>query len=215
MGAHKLLHLFLPKEDRFFKMLKLQAENVLECGNLFKKFIEEYDNLSIEERNKRILEIRKIENKGDNITHDIIESLYKSFITPLDKEDIHQMAVLLDDVVDLIDAAAKRFILFNIKETDRYIKEMTKIIWESTKEISNAVSNLNKLELTKKHCIQLHALENESDSAYYKGISYLFHNHKDPVHIIKHKAVYDLLEDVNDKAEDVAIVIQGIVVKHE
>jgi hypothetical protein len=215
MSANKILHLFLPKEDRFFTMLKLQAENVLKGGHLFKKLVDDYDILSIEELNKRVLEIRRIENKGDNIAHDIFDSLHKSFITPLDKEDIHQMALLLDDVVDLIDAVTKRFLLFNIRKTDRYIKEMTNIIWKSVKEIEMSVSNLNKLELTKEHCIQLHALENESDSVYYKAISHLFHNHKDPVDIIKYKEIYDIIEDVNDKAEDVAIVIQGIVVKHE
>ena len=209
-----IMHWLVPKEEKFFEMLTEQAENVLEGAKELKSFVANYDKFERNERKSKIQAIKSIEHKGDEITHKIIESLNKTFITPIDKEDIHEMAVLLDDVIDLINAVALRFVLLGVERIDAHIIKLVDIILDAAAELNKSILDLRKLKDMREHYIKIHSLENEADEVYHEALSELFHFYKNSIDIIKYKEIYDLLEDVTDKCEDVTNVIENIVVKH-
>ena len=210
----RILHWIVPKEEKFFEMLSEQSENALEGARELKKFVNEYSKFERSERKAKAQLIKKIEQKGDEITHKVIEKLNKSFITPIDREDIHQMAVLLDDVIDLINSVALRFVLLGIERIDGYILKLADIILSSVTELNKSVLDLRKLKEMKEHYIKIHSLENEADEVYQEALSELFHFYKNSIDIIKYKEIYELLEQITDKCEDVAHIVENIVVKH-
>ncbi|MBI1934920.1 DUF47 family protein [Candidatus Woesearchaeota archaeon] len=209
-----IMRWLMPRDEKFFEMLLEQAEIALQGAKELKDFVENYSNLDRNWRKSKSQLIREIEHKGDKTTHKLIEKLNKSFITPIDKEDIHQMAVLLDDVIDLINAVVLRFSLLGIERIDICITELVEIIYKSVAELNKSISDLRKMKDMKEYYIKIHSLENEADEVYYKGIDELFHFYKNPIDIMKYKEIYELLESVTDKCEDITNVIEGIVVKH-
>lgn len=209
-----IMHWLVPKEEKFFEMLNEQAENVLESAKELKSFVNNYSKFERNERKLKANAIKQIEHKGDEITHKIIDGLNKTFITPIDKEDIHQMVVLLDDVIDLINAVALRFVLLGIERIDEHIIKLADIILGAVAELNKSIADLRKLKDMKEHYIKIHSLENEADDVYHRALEELFHFYKNSVDIIKYKEIYELLEKITDKCEDVANVIENIVVKH-
>jgi len=209
-----IMHWLVPKEEKFFDMLTEQSENALEGAKELKNFVHNYTKFERSERKTRAQVIKNIEHKGDEITHKIIENLNKTFITPIDKEDIHQMAVLLDDVVDLINAVALRFVLLGIERIDIFIVKLVDIILNSVTEVNKSIMDLRKLKDMREHYIKIHSLENEADEVYHEALSELFHFYKNSIDIIKYKEMYELLEKITDKCEEVTHVIENIVVKH-
>ncbi len=195
-------------------MFKMQSENVLNGANELKKFIYEYPTLSTYKKNELAGNIKKIEEKGDNIVHDTLKELDKSFVTPIDKEDIHRLCGLMDDILDLINAVSERLISFNIERVDKFIKGMAEVTAKATEEIDGAILNMKKLKNMNESYIKIHSLENESDQIYHDALSALFRNSKEAVEIIKYKDIYELMEDTADKCEDVVYMIERIVVKH-
>lgn len=210
----RIMNWLVPKEEKFFDMLAKQSENALKAAEELKEFIRDYEKSSRSERKSKSNSMKSIERKGDEIAHEIMEKLDTTFITPIDKEDIHRMTVLLDDVVDLIDAATLRFVILGIERIDDHIIKLVNITHQSVEELNKAVADLKKLKHIKEHYIKIHSFENEADEVYYNALSELFHFFKNPIDIIKYKEVYELLEGVTDKCEDVANVIESIVVKH-
>ncbi len=208
-----LIHWLLPKEKQFFLMLKEQASNVVDGANEFKSLIDNYNNLSDAERRNAAKKIKDIEHKGDNITHGIMESLDKAFITPIDKEDIYRMATLLDDIIDLINAASVRMIIFKIVKVDSHIKTLAALVQEIVRKVYYGVIGVSKLKNLNRFYIDAHTLENKADDAYHSALEKLFEK-KNPVEIIKYREIYEHLENVTDKCEDVANVIESIVMKH-
>ncbi|MBI2660555.1 DUF47 family protein [Candidatus Woesearchaeota archaeon] len=209
-----IMHWLVPKEEKFFDMLGEQAENALEGAKELKNFISNYDKLDKGERKSKAQSIKIIESKGDDITHKIMEGLNKTFITPIDKEDIHQMAVLLDDVIDLINAVALRFVLLGVERTDSHINKLADIILACATELNKSILDLRKLKSMNEHYVKIHSLENEADDVYHEALSELFHYYKNSIDIIKYKEIYELLEKITDKCEEVTHVIENIVVKH-
>ena len=209
-----IMHWLVPKEEKFFEMLTEQASNALEGAKELKNFVANYDKFERSERKSKAQIIKNIEHKGDEITHKIIDKLNKTFITPIDKEDIHQMAVLFDDVIDLINAVAIRFVLLGIERIDSYIIKLVDIILEVVIELNKSILDLRKLKNMREHYVRIHSLENEADEVYHEALSELFHFYKNSIDIIKYKEIYELLEDITDKCEDVAHVVENIVVKH-
>ena len=208
-----LIHWLLPKETQFFLMLKDQASNVVDGADEFKSMIDNYDNLSDVERKNAAKKIKDIENRGDNITHGIMESLDKAFITPIDKEDIYRMATLLDDIIDLINAASVRMVIFKIAKVDSHIKALASVIQEIVKRVYYGVIGVSKLKNLNRFYIDAHTLENKADDAYHLALEKLFEK-KNPIEVIKYREIYEHLENVTDKCEDVANVIESIVMKH-
>ncbi len=209
-----IMHWLIPKEDKFFEMLIEQSENVLEGAKELKNFVENYSGFERSERKSKSKAIKNIEHKGDDITHKIIEKLNKTFITPIDKEDIHKTAVLLDDAIDLINAVAQRFVLLGIERVDKHITNLVGIIHDAASELNKSILDLRKLKNMREHHVKIHSLENEADDIYHEALSELFHFYKNPIDVIKYKEIYELLEEVTDKCEDVADIIENIVVKH-
>ena len=204
----------MPKEDKFFEMFIEQSEYALEAAKELKSFIDNYPKFEGKEGEFKARVIKSIEHKGDELTHRIIEKLDKTFVTPIDKEDIHQMAVLMDDVIDLINAVALRFVLLGIKRIDSYITKLVDIILNAVSELNRSITDLKKLKNMKEHYVKIHSLENEADDVYHEALSELFHFYKNSIDIIKYKEIYELLEGITDKCEDVTNVIESIVVKH-
>lgn len=209
-----IMHWLVPREEKFFEMLIEQSENALEGAKELKNFVNNYEKLEKSERKSKAQKIKSIEHKGDEITHKIMEKLNKTFITPIDKEDIHQMAVLLDDVIDLINAVSLRFVLLGIERIDEYITKLVDITLNVVTELNKSILDLRKLKDMNEHYVKIHTLENKADDIYHEALSELFHYYKNSIDIIKYKEIYELLEKITDKCEDVTHVIENIVMKH-
>ncbi len=212
-----VLEWFIPRETKFFVMLKDQSENLLLGAKAFEKLVKNYDKLSDVKRDACVKSIADIEYAGDVKIHAIVDALNKTFITPIDREDIHRLTSLMDDVLDSIYAVSIRVQAFKVKDMDKFVQGMTDIITEISKEMNALVAHLDSSGHTgdmKDYFIKINALENEADIIYRNGLAGLFEKKRDPVEIIKLKEIYDLLETVTDSVEDVANVIEGIVVKH-
>ena len=208
-----LVNWLLPKEKKFFLMLRDQASNVVDGAIEFKNLIDNYNSLSDVKRKELVKKIKDIESKGDNIVHNIIGSLDKTFITPIDKEDIHRLSMLLDDVIDFIYATSIRLTIFKINRIDDHIRKLSDIILETVKKIELGVIGVSKLKSMNRFYIDIHTLENKADDIYHEALGDLF-NKKDPIEIIKYREIYEYLENITDRCEDIANVIESIVVKH-
>ena len=202
----------LPKEEKFFELFKQQAEKVKEGVEALQDLVDNYTEVE-----KKYLKIREIEHNGDNITHTIFAKLKTSFITPIDREDIHELASGLDDVLDCIEGVASRLNYFQIKDTTPELKKLVNIIDKAVHQIYQAVSHLEKLEYTEAFCQEINKLENEADIVSQEATSALFQKTEKVEQLkdlIKWKEIYNRLEIAADRCEDVANVIEGISIKN-
>ncbi len=166
-----------------------------------------------QEVEKQVSEIKFLEHKGDQLTHALMKKLNLTFITPFDREDIHALGSALDDVLDLIDAAASRFITYKIKKVTPGAQQLAKVILHGTEIIVNAVAQLNHPQNMLEYCEQLTLLEEEADRIKGECIARLFEDSTDPFEVIKWKEIYEVLEASTDKEEDVADVLESVVLK--
>lgn len=200
----------IPKEEKFFAMFKEMAGNIIEGAQLLKEMLDNYDDPNGSQKR-----IKDVEHKGDNITHDIIKKLNKSFVTPLDREDIYALASALDDILDLVDASANRFVMYNVEKPTQEAKELAFLILKGCQSVEKAVSHLGgKFEHIYEHCVEVNAIENEADRVCREAISRLFDEEKDPIRLIKWKEIYETLERATDKCEDAANILESVVVKN-
>jgi len=165
---------------------------------------------------ERAKQIKKIEHDGDTITHNIIQKLDKTFITPIDREDIHELASALDDVLDLIEAVSDRIVIFKIQKSTPAAQKLAEILEQCAEEIVKAVAALEDIssEIIDNYCIEVDRLESEADRASRDAIAGLFENEKNPIEVIKWKEIYEFLEDATDCCEDVADILESVVLKH-
>ena len=200
----------IPKDEKFFVMFKEMTWNIIEGAELLKDLMDNFaDPVGSQRR------IKDIEHKGDSITHDIIKKLNKSFITPLDREDIYALSAALDDILDLIDASAQRVVMYNVEKPTPEAKELAFLILKSCQVIAKGVSLLGgKLEFISECCVEVNALENEADRVCREAVSRLFDEEKDPIQLIKWKEIYETLERATDKCEDAANILESVVVKN-
>lgn len=202
----------LPKEEKFFELFKQQAEIVKNGVEALQDLVDNYTDVE-----KKYLKIKEIEHRGDDVTHIIFSKLKTSFITPLDREDIHELASGLDDVLDCIEGVASRLNYFQIKKTTPELIKLVDIIDKAVHQIYQAVSNLEKLEHTETFCQEINKLENEADTICQEATSSLFQKTEkieDIKNLIKWKEIYNRLEIAADRCEDVANVIEGIHIKN-
>lgn len=201
----------IPKEEKFFKLFKDMTKNIIEGAKLLKDMLDNFDNPNESQR-----KIKDVEHKGDSITHDIIQMLNKTFVTPLDREDIYALASKLDDILDLIDASAQRVIMYNVDSIPPEAKSLGFIILQSCYAVDKAVAMLGKKsnEQIFATCVEINALENEADRVSREAISRLFDEEKDPIQLIKWKEIYETLERATDKCEDAANILESVVVKN-
>jgi uncharacterized protein Yka (UPF0111/DUF47 family) len=200
-----------PKEINFFEMFEKAALNVHKgAGSL----VEMMGNF--QEAETKAKDIRDAEQEGDMLTHEVMRRLNKTFITPLDREDIHALISRLDDVLDLIWASADRAVLFKLNDPLPEAVDLSKTLHETTDIIIKAINCLKdkKYSYIQEYCIEINRLENRGDRIFREALVKLFDTIKDPILVIKWKEVYENLEDASDKCEDVANILEGIVLKH-
>lgn len=204
---------FLKHQTPFFDLFLQHADKSIEACKILISLI----NADFSGRETKAREISLLENQGDNIVHEVIEAINKTFVTPLDREDIYTLIKKLDDVLDCIDITARKFILFRPAPSKIDVKGLAEILSVSINELRKSIvliENMkNKCEIMKS-CIELNRLENEADSLYRRLLQELFNEEKDPIQIIKMKDIIEILEDANDTCEDVANVIESIVLKN-
>jgi predicted phosphate transport protein (TIGR00153 family) len=203
-----LLSRVLPREESFFTAFAEQAENVRTGVKAFVALLENFDNVKVQ-----VEVIKGIEHKGDTITHNLITKLNQTFITPMDREDIHELASKIDDVLDLADAATVRLLTYRVDRIRPGVVELAKVLVEATEQIVAAVKVLEKQNHILEYCIEINRLENEGDRVSRALIAQLFEEEKDPLQIIKWKEIIETIETAIDKCEDVANVIESVVIK--
>jgi len=207
----KIMSWIIPQEKRFFDMIEKQSENVLIGVNALLDMLEHYENLDEKRKN-----IKKIENDGDKMVHDIFAELNKTFITPIDREDISKLTSSLDDILDNLEAVAERLVLYDIKKPCPYMCEFAQTLQKATHNVNqgiNLLRNLKEEKQIRSYCREVNTLENEGDMLLRKATAELF-KRKDAVEIIKIKELYDDMEAAIDRCEDVADVIGDILVKY-
>jgi predicted phosphate transport protein (TIGR00153 family) len=200
-----------PKEIDFFEIFDKAASNLTKATSLLVSLMENFDNL--EERAKEIYEV---EQDGDMLTHDIMKKLNRTFITPIDREDIHALASRMDDILDLVWGGVDRMIVFKITEPTQQAVELAKDLHQTTEVLQKTIKELRAKNYShiQEHCIEINRLENRIDRIFRDALGKLFDDIKDPLLIIKWKEIYEHLEDASDRCEDVANVLEGIVLKN-
>jgi uncharacterized protein len=202
----------LPRDERFFDLFTAVAQRAVEAAALLEELLKAEDH----RRGHLVDSIKRLEHEADQLTHEVVARLDRTFITPLDREDIHTLASRLDDVVDLIDGVARRAQIFHAGAAPTgaiLLAEVIKRISEQTLAAVNGLSkDKNGAVLTA--CIAIKRLEEEGDSIYHEWLGKLFEGTPDPVTVIKWKELYDNMERTLDSAEDVANILESISIKH-
>ncbi len=203
-----LLRKILPREESFFTLFAELAENVHAAAGALVDLFTNFTDVPA-----KVERIKDYEHKADDLTHAVIMRLNQSFITPFDREDIHDLCTAIDDVLDLIDAAASRMLLYHVERVRPGVAELASNLLASTEQMAAAVRVLEKRDHILDYCIEINRLENESDRLCRNLIAQLFDEEKDPVQIIKWKEIIEVLEAGADKCEDVANVIESVTLK--
>ncbi|HEY2460814.1 MAG TPA: DUF47 domain-containing protein [Candidatus Acidoferrum sp.] len=203
-----LLHRFLPREQGFFDLFNKQADNIHLGSKALLQMLSHYTGVP-----EQVQNVKAIEHHGDEITHNILTKLNQTFVTPFDREDIHELCSQLDDIIDLIDAAASRFVLYRVDKIREGTLDLVKVLVQTTAEVVACVHALEQPDEALKHCIEINRYENESDRLCRTLIAQLFDEERDPVQIIKWKEIFEVIETAVDKCEDVANVIEGVIIK--
>ena len=199
----------IPRDDSFFAMFSAMSDNLIAGARTLVDLFSNYHDVG-----KKIDEIRRIERKGDELTHAILTKLNQTFITPFDREDIHQLTSKLDDVLDFINASGARIVMYRITAPPPAAGELAAIIMRQCQELQKAVSLMQKNGNILAHCVEINRLENEADQVCQQAIAALFEREKDPINLIKIKELLEFLERATDKAEDAADVLETVVLKN-
>ncbi len=199
----------IPKDTSFFEMFAAMADNLIAAARALVDLFADYQNVEA-----KIGKIRSIEHQGDEMTHSIMRKLNQTFITPFDREDIHTLASSLDDVVDFINAACARILMYRITDPPAEAGQLARLILAQCEELEKAVTHLQKSDDVLKHCVEINRLENEADQVSRVAIARLFDHETNPITLIKIKELLEFLETATDKAEDVADVLETVVLKN-
>ena len=203
------LQRFMPHDGDFFALFQKQAENIVAGAQAFVSMLEHYTGVP-----EQVQIIKAIEHNGDEITHQIFRKLNQTFVTPFDREDIHELCSTMDDVIDLIDAASSRFVLYRVTEVRPGTIELCKVLAAATTEVKAAIHAMESPDKALHRVIEINRLENESDRICRTLIAQLFEEEKNPVEIIKWKEIFEVIETAVDKCEDVSNVIESVILKN-
>lgn len=201
---------FLPRQEDFYDLFVDVASRAVEASRLLTALL----TGKPEDASYHVDAIRKLENECDELTHEVVRRLDRTFITPIDREDIHLLATDLDDVVDRIDATARRAKIFRVGRSPEGVATLCGVVEEIVQEVLNAVTALRDGKDVMVHCIKAKRLEEKGDAVYHDMLGKLFDQETDPIRIIKWKEMFDMLEEALDESEDVANDIESIVLKH-
>jgi predicted phosphate transport protein (TIGR00153 family) len=202
----------IPKEYGFFDEFDRHAACCVEGAGILVEMLEHFGDAPAKARR-----IKDVEHQADEITHRMAEVLHKTFITPIDRDQIHQLITLMDDVMDFIDGSARRMMLYGVKEVPSDLIEMSKVLFYSTLELQKAVKNLRNLKNAKEilnACIEINKLENDGDALRDAAIARLFKEETNAVQVIVWKEIYEDVEMAIDRCEDVANIIEGVVLEN-
>ena len=203
---------FIPKEEKFFGLFEESAHNMVKTAQGLRKMIDTWEHVE-----GRVSEITELEHQGDTITHQIMEQLHRTFITPFDREDIALLAHSLDDVVDFIHATADAMFLYKVNSPGQKAKELADIIVQAATEVEKAMPRLRhraELKQVLPYCVEINRLENMADRVYRSAIAELFDDSTDVAQIIKWREIYEHMESATDRCEDVANALEGVALKH-
>lgn len=202
----------IPREEAFFEMFRAQAANVVVGAKLLKDLLEDYTDVD-----QKRMHIEKCESAGDEIAHKIIEKLNTTFITPMDREDIHALTSALDDILDYINATSQRLQLYRVSSVTVDAVQLANVILrasEETEALVDSMEDLRNVKNMKGRWIEVNRLENEGDTISRNAIAGLFDTEKDPIEVIKWKELYEHLETAIDKCEDAANIVESVVLKN-
>jgi len=203
---------FIPRETKFFDLFEESAHNMVQISQALGDMINTWEVIG-----RRVAEITELEHTGDTITHRIIAQLHRTFVTPFDREDIALLAHTMDDVTDLIHAAADAMLIYKIDSPSQRVKELTDIIVQATVEVEKAVRGLRRRSELKKileQCVEINRLENMADRVFRAAMAELFDDTVDMAQVIKWREIYEHMEGATDRCEDVANVLEGVALKH-
>lgn len=215
MKLDSILHALLPKDTKFFDYFERDVVNLLSAATVFQELMS--NAMSKEERAQKIKKIEELEHKGDEITHQIFSDLGSTFITPFDREDIHQLASKLDDILDYIQGAATRIVLYRVDAISPEQEKLAAMIRDQIVELHKAISQLRdfrNVEAISESLVKINSIENGADDLFERAIANLFDTCKDPIQLIKSKELLVSLETATDQCEDAANVIESIIVKN-
>ena len=201
----------MPREEKFFDLFEASARNVVKGAQLLKELVDSWDNVA-----ERVGKITDLEHEGDSITHQIMEQLHRTFVTPFDREDIALLAHSLDDIIDFIQAAADTMLVYKVEQPTQAARELADIIVQSADGVARAMPFLRhnaKLKQILEPCVEINRLENVADGIYRTALGELF-NGTDIARIIKWREIYEQMESATDRCEDVANVLEGVALKH-
>jgi predicted phosphate transport protein (TIGR00153 family) len=202
----------LPHDASFFAQFEQQGKKTVEGCRAFLEMVEQPGNM--ETRAERV---KQIEHECDEITHAVVESLHKTFITPIDRNDIYRLITKMDDIMDFVEAAADRVALYELPTMTKEVAELARCLVESADHVLSAVSGIRDLGKPNgilQHCIEINRLENVADGILRGALARLFREEKDPIAVIKWKEIYETLETATDRCEDVANIIEGVVLEN-
>jgi len=209
---------FLPREGNFFEMFNQHADRIVEAAHAFSNMVANYSDLQKRESYNR--EVDNAERAADRITQEVNRALHKTFITPIDREQIHSLINTMDDVADLIQDSAETMVLYDVHHMTQDIVRLTDLSVKCCERLKDAVALIGKVrdpataEAALKTCEQIDQLESDADRVMRSAMSRLFREEPDVREVIKLKAVYELLETITDKCEDVANLIEGVVLEN-
>ncbi len=213
MSANSIFQYFIPKDRKFYPLFEEASANLVAIS---KVLYEALTTTSMEKRKAYIREIEKLEHVGDDITHRIFQEVGTSFITPFDREDIQQLASVLDDVLDYIHGSAKRIELYKVEIIHPSMIKLSELIIQCSEELNTAICGLRSMKNMMKireALVRINSIENHADDVFDNAVARLFEDEKDAIEIIKIKEVLSALETATDKCEDAANVIESVMIK--
>ena len=214
-GVYKprpMLRRLLPREEDFFTLFERHAALTVEGAVQFAKLVSGGQNVKA-----LAARIKEIEHETDVITHTCVERLHTTFITPIDRDDIHRLITRMDDVMDFVESASERIALYELREMTPEARELADVLVRATETLVIAVGGLRDLKKTQvilDACIEVNRLENEGDEILRNAVATLFREATDPLLVMKWKEIYEALENATDRCEDVANIIEGVVLEH-
>ncbi len=214
MKLDRFIQKLLPHDENFYSLLEESAQNIVAASEVMQKLSRTSKK---GEREKAVELIKELEHKGDDVTHKIFSELNSTFVTPFDREDIHILTSSLDDILDHIDGSAGRFTLYKLKTCPPQMVQLIDVLHQSIVELHHGVHLLRTLDQydeMQKVFLNVHQFENDADALFERAVADLFDHERNPIQVIKLKEIYVGLETATDKCEDVANVLEGILIKH-
>ncbi|MGC8578907.1 MAG: DUF47 domain-containing protein [bacterium] len=203
---------FFPKDEKFFDLFEDAAQNIEAGINALLELLNNYSNIE-----EKVKEIKTLEHESDKITHQAIDKLNRTFITPIDREDIYELVTKMDDIIDFVEAVSQRLWLYKVQEPTPQMKELAFILQKAMKVVKQAIKDLRNIKNPKQilqSCIEINTIENEGDQVLRDAMTALFNNVNNPIDIIKLKELYEIIEMAIDRCEDVANIIESVVIKN-